>query len=188
VNAGLHDRKQRCCWRVLEDFHRSCLTSAIGNPCSGNVYRVPNIIWRCSSSLGSTQEDERKRSCHCAGRRLILLVAKLTSGGRAVLRPKRNVDNVLYLHAYCRISRGRENWSLISVTLSVGAANLLQRSRPHSTATWLMQSGKDPFKISDFLATSVPTLLKHYGHHNPDHQFEIAEAISARPNHVRKLG
>lgn len=56
----------------------------------------------------------------------------------------------------------------------------------HTAATWLMQSGKDPFKISDFLATSVPTLLKHYGHHNPDHQIEIAEAISARPEHFRK--
>lgn len=54
----------------------------------------------------------------------------------------------------------------------------------HTAATWLMQSGKDPFKISDFLATSVPTLLKHYGHHNPDHQNEIAEAISARPQRL----
>ncbi len=51
----------------------------------------------------------------------------------------------------------------------------------HTAATWLMQSGTDPFKISDFLATSVPTLLKHYGHHNPDHQNEVAAAIGARP-------
>ena len=51
----------------------------------------------------------------------------------------------------------------------------------HTAATWLMQSGMDPFKISDFLATSVPTLLKHYGHHNPDHQYEVAAAIGARP-------
>ncbi len=56
----------------------------------------------------------------------------------------------------------------------------------HTCATWLMQSGKDVFKISDFLATSVPTLLKHYGHHNPDHQSEIADAISARPQNVRR--
>jgi integrase len=58
----------------------------------------------------------------------------------------------------------------------------------HTAATWLMQSGKDPFKISDFLATSVPTLLKHYGHHNPDHQNEIADAIGARPENVRRMG
>jgi hypothetical protein len=49
-----------------------------------------------------------------------------------------------------------------------------------------MQSGMDPFKISDFLATSVPTLLKHYGHHNPDHQNEVAAAIGARPKAVKR--
>jgi integrase len=58
----------------------------------------------------------------------------------------------------------------------------------HTAATWLMQSGNDIFKISDFLATSVPTLLKHYGHHNPDHQSEIADAIGARPENVRRMG
>lgn len=63
--------------------------------------------------------------------------------------------------------------------------NVSPHTLKHTAATWLMQSGKDPFKISDFLATSVPTLLKHYGHHNPDHQFEIAEAISARPDNLR---
>lgn len=65
--------------------------------------------------------------------------------------------------------------------------NVSPHTLKHTAATWLMQSGKDPFKISDFLATSVPTLLKHYGHHNPDHQFEIAEAISARPHNVQKM-
>lgn len=58
----------------------------------------------------------------------------------------------------------------------------------HTAATCLMQSGKDPFNISDFLATSVPTLLKHYGHHNPEHQHEIADAIGARPGMQQKLG
>ena len=64
--------------------------------------------------------------------------------------------------------------------------NVSPHTLKHTAATWLMQSGKDPFKISDFLSTSVLTLLKHYGHHNPDHQNEIAEAISARPNTVRR--
>ena len=51
-----------------------------------------------------------------------------------------------------------------------------------------MQSGKDPFKIFDFFATYVPTSLKHDGHHNPDHQNEIADAIGARPENVRRMG
>jgi integrase len=63
--------------------------------------------------------------------------------------------------------------------------NVSPHTLKHTVTTWLMQSGKDPFKISDFLATSVLTLLKHYGHHNPDHQKEIAEAISSRPERFR---
>ena len=63
--------------------------------------------------------------------------------------------------------------------------NVSPHTLKHTAATWLMQSGKDPFKISDFLATSVLTLLKHYGHHNPDHQSEIAEAISERRDRFR---
>ena len=63
--------------------------------------------------------------------------------------------------------------------------NVSPHTLKHTAATWLMQSGKDPFKISDFLSTSVVTLLKHYGHHNPDHQSEIADAIGARPDRFR---
>ncbi len=65
--------------------------------------------------------------------------------------------------------------------------NVSPHTLKHTCASWLMQSGKDVFKISDFLSTSVPTLLKHYGHHNPDHQQEIADAISSRPQNVRRI-
>jgi integrase len=55
----------------------------------------------------------------------------------------------------------------------------------HTAATWLMQSGMDPCRISDCLAASVPTLLKHCGHHNPDHHNEVAAAIGARPGRLQ---
>lgn len=57
----------------------------------------------------------------------------------------------------------------------------------HTAASWLMQSGMDVFKASEFLATSVQTLLKHYAHHRPDHQDEAAEAIGSRPGNVRRI-
>ena len=38
--------------------------------------------------------------------------------------------------------------------------------------------------MSDFFATSVPTLLKHYGHHNPDHQNKVAAVFGACPRAV----
>jgi integrase len=43
----------------------------------------------------------------------------------------------------------------------------------HSLATWLMQSGTDPFKAAGFLGMSVETLLRVYGHHHPDHSADV---------------
>ena len=57
----------------------------------------------------------------------------------------------------------------------------------HTAASWLMQSGLGVFKVSEFLSTSVPTLLKHYAHHHPDHQDQASEAIGARPGNVRRI-
>lgn len=50
----------------------------------------------------------------------------------------------------------------------------------HSVATWLMQGGADPFKAAGFLAMSVETLLRVYGHHHPDHSADVHGAIKKR--------
>lgn len=47
----------------------------------------------------------------------------------------------------------------------------------HSVATWLMQGGADPFKAAGFLAMSVETLLRNYGHHHPDHSADVHSAM-----------
>jgi integrase len=47
----------------------------------------------------------------------------------------------------------------------------------HSVATWLMQAGVDPFKAAGFLAMSVETLLRVYGHHHPDHSSGVYDVI-----------
>lgn len=50
----------------------------------------------------------------------------------------------------------------------------------HTVATWLMQSGGDPFKIAGFLAMSLATLLRVYGHHHPDHSADVHETMRKR--------
>jgi integrase len=55
----------------------------------------------------------------------------------------------------------------------------------HTAATWLMQSGTDPWQAAGFLSTSVETLLRVYGHHHPDYQRQAAENIGRRPQNVR---
>ena len=64
---------------------------------------------------------------------------------------------------------------------SVAAAGLPRSITPHiwrhTVATWLMQSGANPYKAADFLAMSVETLLRVYGHHHPDHSADVHGAL-----------
>lgn len=68
-----------------------------------------------------------------------------------------------------------------------GLPGVTPHTLKHTCATWLMQDGHDPWRVSDFLATSMATVLKVYGHHHPDHQSEIAEAFGRRPQNVRVM-
>ena len=58
----------------------------------------------------------------------------------------------------------------------------------HTCATWLMQEGVDKWKASGFLAMSLDTLERVYGHHHPDHDGGAGEVFSRRPRNVRATG
>jgi integrase len=55
----------------------------------------------------------------------------------------------------------------------------------HTAISWMMQAGEDPWRVSDYFATSLTTILKHYGHHHPDQQAAVASRIGKRPCIVR---
>jgi integrase len=57
----------------------------------------------------------------------------------------------------------------------------------HTCATWLMQTRTDPWEASGFLAMSMETLQRVYGHHHPDYQRSAAENIGRRPRNVRVI-
>ncbi|MET0483361.1 MAG: site-specific integrase [Aestuariivirgaceae bacterium] len=67
----------------------------------------------------------------------------------------------------------------------VGLDDVNRHTLKHSAISWAMQSGEDPWRVADFFATSLTTLLKHYGHHHPDQQRELASRIGRRPGIVR---
>jgi integrase len=50
----------------------------------------------------------------------------------------------------------------------------------HTCASWLVAEGVSTRKIADFLGTSEPMILKHYGHLAPDYQVEAANAIGRK--------
>ena len=47
----------------------------------------------------------------------------------------------------------------------------------HTAATWLMQCGTDPWEVSGYLAISMETLIRTYGHHHPDYMQEAARNV-----------
>ena len=57
----------------------------------------------------------------------------------------------------------------------------------HTAATWLMRAGVDKWQAAGFLAMSMETLERTYGHHHPDYQGEAADAIGRRPQNVRGI-
>jgi integrase len=50
----------------------------------------------------------------------------------------------------------------------------------HTVATWLMQGGADLQEIAEFLAMSVETLVRVYGHHRPDRLPSVFGAMRNR--------
>jgi len=49
----------------------------------------------------------------------------------------------------------------------------------HTVATWLMQAGADMWEASGFLAMTVETLQRVYGHHHPAHNATVLAAFDA---------
>lgn len=72
-----------------------------------------------------------------------------------------------------RIARPIASWGRVRE-----AANLPDYVTPHvlrhSRATHLMKSGAKPWDVANFLGMSLDTLIKHYGHHSPDWQKDVA--------------
>ena len=59
----------------------------------------------------------------------------------------------------------------------------------HTCATWMMQSGADPWKAAGFLGMTLATLEATYGHHHPDHLGGVHETfrkMRALPPTVRQ--
>lgn len=47
----------------------------------------------------------------------------------------------------------------------------------HTSATWMMQAGIDPWQAAGWLGMTVKTLSDTYGHHHPDYQSAVEKAF-----------
>lgn len=50
----------------------------------------------------------------------------------------------------------------------------------HTAVTWAMQAGADPYAAAGFFGMSLDILQRVYGHHNPNHQRAVGEALTGR--------
>ena len=55
--------------------------------------------------------------------------------------------------------------------------DIIPHALRHTAVTWGMQRGMDPWQASGYFGMSMETLLKHYGHHHPDHLRDAADAM-----------
>ena len=66
-----------------------------------------------------------------------------------------------------------------------GLADVTPHTLRHTCATWLMQLGVPKWEAAGFLAMSLDTLERVYGHHHPDYASNAANAFARRPRNVR---
>jgi integrase len=68
---------------------------------------------------------------------------------------------------------------------AVTAAGLDEAVTPHilrhTAATWAMQNGADLWQAAGFLGMTPEMLQARYGHHHPDFQRDVAEAVAGSP-------
>jgi integrase len=50
----------------------------------------------------------------------------------------------------------------------------------HTSATWLMQAGVDPWEAAGYLGMNLKTLIDNYGHHQPSHQTAARHALGKK--------
>ena len=62
----------------------------------------------------------------------------------------------------------------------VGLEGVTQHTLRHTSVTWAMQSGADPYRAAGFFGMSIQIIQRVYGHHHPDFQRDVGDAVTGR--------
>ncbi len=71
------------------------------------------------------------------------------------------------------IKKLKRSWA--TACRQAGLKDVSPHTLRHTRATWLMQSGVDPWEAAGHLGMSVETLQRVYGKHSPDFQKRAAD-------------
>ena len=99
----------------------------------------------------------------------------------AHLRRWYRIDAELGLRYVChyqgsRVRKLRRSWDTARTAAGLGN-DVVPHALRHTAATWLMQSGCDMWEAAGFLGMTVQVLEDVYGHHHPEHQKGVKNAL-----------
>ena len=72
-----------------------------------------------------------------------------------------------------------------AVVADAGLADVTPHVLRHTAVTWAMQNGADTYRAGDYFGLSRQMIEHRYGHHDPDHGRDIANAIAGRSTNGR---
>jgi integrase len=75
-----------------------------------------------------------------------------------------------------KVRKLRRSWDTARTAAGLGK-DVVPHALRHTAATWLMQSGCDMWEAAGFLGMTVQVLEDVYGHHHPEHQKGVKNAL-----------
>jgi integrase len=66
------------------------------------------------------------------------------------------------------------------VVKEVGLSDVTPHVLRHTAVTWALQNRADPYACADYFGMTIEVLQRVYGHHHPDHQKGVVEALAGR--------
>ncbi len=64
------------------------------------------------------------------------------------------------------VGKLRRSWDTMRRLAGLGA-DVTPHTLRHTCTTWLLRSGRDPWKVAGFVGITMETLDRTYGHHSP---------------------
>jgi integrase len=117
-------------------------------------------------SHGARQSNKRKPPVRL-GRAMIRLLQRWKRQDRGMTKTVCHFNGKPVLKV-------RRSWAAAIKKAGLGK-DVTPHTLRHTRATWLLQSGVDPWEAAGHLGMSVETLQKVYGKHHPDYQKKAAE-------------
>ena len=129
----------------------------------GVFYRLPK---------GKRQTNKRQPSIRIPSRLLVHMRRWRRLGARSVIE-------------YEGLPVGKVVHGFTNLAASQGLTDVTPHTLRHTAITWAMQNGADIYQAAGFFGVSPEVLIEVYGHHHPDHQAGVADAVTRRPAQVR---